>query len=79
MNNEQLGNIPEEYKPISMWGYFGYQILFSLPLIGIISVIYLAICAKNWNVKNFAKSYFCVAIIFMILTAIIVAIAGFIY
>ena len=22
-------NIPEEYRPISMWGYFGYEILFS--------------------------------------------------
>ena len=20
-------NIPEEYRPISMWGYFGYEIL----------------------------------------------------
>ena len=25
-------NIPEEYQPISMWGYFGYEILFALPL-----------------------------------------------
>ena len=24
-------NIPYEYKPISMWGYFGYELLFSIP------------------------------------------------
>ena len=27
-------NIPFEYKPISMWGYFDYELLFSIPLIG---------------------------------------------
>lgn len=31
-NRSQLPNtasIPEEYQPISMWGYFGYELLFS--------------------------------------------------
>lgn len=32
-------NIPDEWKPISMWGYFGYEILFSIPLIGLILLI----------------------------------------
>lgn len=33
--NEQKNtpNISNEYKPITMWGYFGYQILFSIPII----------------------------------------------
>ena len=35
-------NIPAEYKPISMWGYFGYEILFSIPLIGLICLIVFA-------------------------------------
>ena len=25
--------IPDEYTPISMWGYFGYEILFSIPIV----------------------------------------------
>ena len=29
---EEQKNIPDEYKPISMWGYFGYEILFSIPI-----------------------------------------------
>ena len=41
--------IPAEYTPISMWGYFGYQILFSIPLIGWIIVIVFAITAPNQN------------------------------
>lgn len=36
MNNT---NIPNEYKPISAWGYFGYNILFSIPIIGFIFLI----------------------------------------
>ena len=24
-------DIPPEYRPISMWGYFGYELLFSIP------------------------------------------------
>ena len=60
-------NIPEEYKPISMWGYFGYQILFAIPLIGFICLIVFACTATNKNLKNFARSYFCIFIIVIIL------------
>ncbi len=76
MSDEKLKAIPEEYKPISMWGYFGYQILFALPIIGFLFVICFAIGAKNLNIKNFARSYFCTLIIFCILVAILVAVVG---
>ncbi|MBQ2452876.1 MAG: hypothetical protein II497_00310 [Lachnospiraceae bacterium] len=75
-NNVNLNNqagIPEEYKPISMWGYFGYELLFSIPCIGLIVLIVLAVSAKNVNVKNFARSYFCFLIILGILAGIAVA------
>ena len=36
---EEQKNIPDEYKPISMWGYFGYEILFSIPIIGFIFIL----------------------------------------
>ena len=66
MNDE---NIPEEYKPISMWGYFGYEILFSIPCIGVILLLVFAFGGtRNKNLKNFARSYFC----FLILLAIII-------
>ena len=35
--NESM--IPEEYRPISMWGYLGYQILFALPCVGLILLL----------------------------------------
>ena len=65
--------IPAEYTPISMWGYFGYQILFSIPLIGWIIVIVFAITAPNQNLKNFACSQFCLLIIALVATVIFAA------
>ncbi len=71
MDNDFQNNIPAEYKPISMWGYFGYQILFALPCIGIIIALILALGGTtNKNVKNFAASYFCVFIIFAIIIGV---------
>ena len=66
-------NIPDEYKPISMWGYFGYEILFAIPCIGWICLIVFALGGtSNVNLKNFARSYFC----FLIL-AVILGLIGF--
>ncbi len=65
-------NIPEEYKPITMWGYFGYQLLFGIPCIGFIILCVFALGGtKNINLKNFARSYFCFIIIGIILAVII--------
>lgn len=73
---EKIVNIPEEYKPISMWGYFGYQLLFSIPCIGFIVLCVFALGGtKNINLKNFARSYFCVIILTIIIFAIIFMIA----
>lgn len=69
-------NIPAEYEPISMWGYFGYELLFSIPCIGFIILLIFAFGGtKNINVKNFARSYFCLIIIGVIIF-IILALLG---
>lgn len=69
--------VPKEYKPISMWGYFGYNILFAIPFIGFIVLIIFALGGtSNINVRNYAKSYFCGLIIAVIIVAILVAEAG---
>lgn len=72
---EEQKNIPDEYKPISMWGYFGYQILFSIPIIGFILLLVFSFGGtQNKNLKNYARSYFCFMILAIILVAIIVAV-----
>ena len=37
-----MNNLDSRYTPISMWGYFGYNILFGLPIIGFIILIVFA-------------------------------------
>jgi hypothetical protein len=70
-------NIPPEYKPISMWGYFGYELLFSIPCVGFILLIVFSVGGtKNINLRNFARSYFCFLIVLAVLAIIITAIAG---
>lgn len=70
-------NVPEEYKPISMWGYFGYELLFNIPLVGFILLLVFSFGGtKNHNLKNFARSYFCMLILVLIIAIILVAAVG---
>ena len=49
----ERNNIPMEYQPISMWGYFGYEILFAIPCIGWILLLVFAFGGtRNINVRN---------------------------
>ena len=62
--NEQNRNY--DYTPISMWGYFGYEILFAIPIVGLILAIVWSFGAHNINLRNFARSHFCLIIIIII-------------
>ena len=63
-----------------MWGYFGYEILFSIPIIGFIMLLIYAFGGtKNINLRNFARSYFCLFIIAMIIFIIFFVIYGTTY
>ena len=66
-----------DYTPISMWGYFGYQILFSIPIVGFICVLIFAFSAHNINLRNFARSYFCFLIIVLVILGIVIASGAF--
>ena len=73
-NNNQQNNIPEEYRPISMWGYFGYELLFSIPCVGFILLLVFSFGgARNINLRNFARSYFCFLIIVAVLVVLLAA------
>lgn len=57
-----------------MWGYFGLEILFSIPVIGTVFLLVYALGGtKNENKKNFARSYFCFLIIALLIIAVLVA------
>lgn len=70
-------NVPDKYQPISMWGYFGYELLFAIPVIGFIVLLVFAFGGTaNVNVKNFARSKFCVFIIWAIMIAVLALCGG---
>ena len=65
-------NVPDNYRPISMWGYFGYEILFAIPVVGFIVLLVFALGGtSNINVRNFARSKFCYLIICTIVIGIL--------
>lgn len=73
-----LNSLPEEYKPLSPWAYFGYQILFSIPIVGLIFLIVFSFSSKNINRRNFARSFFCIYVLIgIILTVIAILSVGF--
>ena len=73
MSEEEL---PEEFKPISMWGYFGYSILFAIPCIGLIVLLVFAFGgAKNVNLRNFARGQLISIVIAIIIMVIMFAVA----
>lgn len=71
MENNQ--NIPNEYRVLSPWAYFGYNLLFAIPLVGFILAIVFAFDSSNLNRRNYARSFFCgLLIAVIILVAVMV-------
>ena len=71
-----LNSLPDQYRPLSPWAYFGYTILFSIPVVGFVFLVIFAFSKKNINRRNFARSYFCgylLALILVIVGALLIA------
>ena len=76
---DKKADIPAEYKPVNMWGYYGLSILLKLPVIGFICTFIFAFAPKNKNIKNYARSYFCewiITAIVVILVLVLILFAG---
>ena len=63
----------ERFRPMSPWGYFGYSLLFSIPLIGLILLIVFSLNNENINRRNYARSMFCSMIVAAVLIAVLFA------
>ena len=68
-------NLPAQYRPLSPWAYFGYSILFSIPVVGFILLIVFSCKKSNINRRNFARSYWCALILCLIIITVLVIIA----
>ncbi len=67
MNEFERAHLPEVYRPLSPWSYFGLEILYALPVIGWVFLICHALGSRNVNKRNFARSFFCVYVVLLIL------------
>ena len=65
------------YKPISAWGYVGYSLLFSLPIAGFILLIVFSFSDDNINLRNYARSYWCMLLIVLCLLVLLAGLAFF--
>jgi VIT1/CCC1 family predicted Fe2+/Mn2+ transporter len=72
-----IDNIPVEYRPLSPWAYFGYNILFAIPVIGLICLFVFAFSNANINRRNYARSFFCVYAILIIVCVVFGMAGGF--
>lgn len=68
--------IPDNYKPISPWGYLGYSILFAIPVLGLILLIVFSFSDANINRRNYARSIWCALLLGVIITLILVILAA---
>ena len=64
------------FKPISAWGYVGRSILWSIPVVGWLIWLCKALGAKNKNVKNFARAYFCAFLLSLLVAVVVGAVAA---
>lgn len=71
--------LPSRYRLIHPWGYVGYTILFSIPVIGFILLIVFSLNREKLNRMYFARSYFCfllLGILMSIVLAVVVMSMG---
>ncbi len=68
---EEISRLPSQYRPLGAWGYFGYSILFNIPVIGFILLLVFSFSGSNINRRSFARSYFCGFILVLIVLAVV--------
>lgn len=63
-------NENNQYRLLSPWAYVGYGLLFTLPVIGWILAVVFALNDDNLNRRNFARGYWCMVLVVVILSIV---------
>ena len=62
-------DLPEELKVVPALHFFLYQVLFAIPLVGLVVVIIMSIGGtKNKNIRNFARAQLIAIVVGIVLT-----------
>ncbi len=68
--------LPARFRPLGAWAYFGYGLLFAIPIVGFIFLIVFSCSSANINRRNYARSYWCVLVLAAIIFGIVLLIAA---
>ncbi len=73
-NDITLEELPKRFRPLGAWAYFGWSLLFSIPVVGLILLIVFSTgAARNINLRRFARSHFCMLLfIFIVIAAVLI-------
>ena len=71
MDRYTLQQLPPQYRPLGAWAYFGYSLLFSVPVVGVICLIIFSISGSNINRRNYARSFWCVYVLAAIVAVVL--------
>ena len=71
---DPAASLPPQYRPLSAWAYFGYTLLFTIPLVGFILLIVYSFDESNINRRNYARSYWCALLVAIILAVVVLVI-----
>ncbi|MBQ6165788.1 MAG: zinc ribbon domain-containing protein [Clostridia bacterium] len=75
-NRMPPSQIPSAYRPLSPWAYFGYSLLFGIPVVGFILLIVFSFSEENINRRNFARSFFIGWFLAIVITVIIIVLTA---
>ncbi len=73
-------DLPEHFRPLGAWSYFGLKLLFAIPIVGLVFLIVFTFSRGNLNRRSFARSYWCELLVYgvgFVLLMIILATVGF--
>ena len=65
-----------KYRPLSAWAYFGWTLLYCIPLVGFIALIVNSVSDANINRRNHARSYWIALLLAVVLYLILFLVMG---
>lgn len=69
---DEISCLPAKYRPMTVWSYIGYSILFSLALVGFICVLVFSFNRGNICRRSYARFWLLLDILIFLLIGAIV-------
>ncbi len=71
MSQNYPSDLAYEYKPMGAWAYFGYSLLYVIPIVGLVFAILNAKSGTNLHKQNHARAFLITLVIGIIISSIL--------